>query len=480
MLIAWAVLMVFEPSTCDVWFLPVVLTAILISPTLLEWLTGRREFMDVEGLISALLFQFMVVAPTLSFIVDKYSIPMLDTRVLQGKTMAMCLPGLIAFLLGKHLRFGQRMGLRAASSVRVINTAKASILFKILIPVGLAAHILYSLTLMGRGITWATRFSTTTGLGYITTIENLMYIGILLFAVTSIQKYYNRLETDGQASRAAPFFVFAVVFIIIMEQIFLQGSRDRILMYTFWMMGMIHFCLKRIRLVYLIIPFILGILFLHIYFLYKAFGSSAWRDYFDPARRASMEEASGGTMYTVFVGDLGRVGVWMFANQEISSGRFEHTWGKTYAEGSVVFIPRAIWPNRPNGMAEVITDMVSGKGAYQATTEKTARVTGLIGEAYINFGWPFVIIVMLIYGVIVRAVSIWVQNLPDTAAKAFWAPFLTLMVIYLFMWDWVWIVFRIFSMAIPIYIIYRMATTELYYEQQDEYYLEGQTKELSG
>jgi hypothetical protein len=434
--------------------------------------------MDVEGLISALLFQFMVVAPTLSFIVDKYSLPMLDTRALQGKTMAMCLPGLIAFLLGKHLRFGQRMGLRAASSVRVINTAKASMLFKILIPVGLTAHFFFRLILMGRGATWATRFSASTGLGYIATIENLMYIGILLFAVTSIQKYYNRLETDGQASRTVPFFVFAVVFIIIMEQVFLQGSRDRILMYTFWMMGMIHFCLKRIKLAYLIIPFILGIPFLHIYFLYKSFGSSAWRDYFDPVRRARMESASGATIYAVFVGDLGRIGVWMFANQEISSGRFEHIWGKTYAEGCVVFIPRVIWPNRPHAMAEVITDMVSGKGAYQATTEKTARVTGLIGEAYINFGWPFVIIVMFIYGIIVRAVSVWVQNLPNTTAKAFWAPFMTLMVIYLFMWDWGWMIFKIFSMAIPIYIVYRMAISRVYYEKPTGDYLEEQAEDL--
>ncbi len=466
-LVASMVLMVFETSTCDIWFLPVIFTGIIISPTLLEWLTGKRELFDVEGLASAMLFQFMVVAPAVAFINDRYSLPMFDTRVLLGKTVAMCLPGLIAFQIGRKIGLGERIGIKAASSIRVLDISKARTFSMILISLGLIAHIFYLLKI--RGATWGTRFSASTGLGYIVTIETLMYIGVLLVAVSSIQKYYNKINLDEDNSMAKPIFVLLIVFTVIMEQVLFRGSRGRIVMWVFWMMGIIHFSLKRVKLIYLIVPLILSAPLMQMYFMYKSFGSSAWRDYFDPAMRTRMAAASGGTLVNMFVGDLGRIGVWMFANQEISSGRFQHTWGKTYVEGSVVFIPRFIWPNRPHGMAEVVTDMVKGKGAYESTREKTARVAGLIGEAYINFGWPFVIVVMFLYGIIIKASSVWVQNLPNTSAKAFLVPFAILMVLYLFVWDWVWIVFKVFSMAIAVYAVYRITMPKYQNELYDNY-----------
>jgi hypothetical protein len=79
-----------------------------------------------------------------------------------------------------------------------------------------------------------------------------------------------------------------------------------------------------------------------------------------------------------------------------------------------------------------------------------------------------VILVMFSYGVIVRSVSVWVENAPLTAAKAFLAPLLILLLMYLFIWDWVWIVFKLFSLIIPVYIIYRFVFPKAVYDGQDE------------
>jgi hypothetical protein len=299
-------------------------------------------------------------------------------------------------------------------------------------------------------------------------IGEFLKIGLLLLVSISIQKYLDRTGYGEEAGKHLPIMTALSVMFVIAILLVFRGSRGSIILYLFWIVGMIHFTVKRFKRTIVVILIILGLPALHMYGLYKSFGFRAFGDYWNPSLRAGMEEDSRQSLVGVLIGDLGRINVWMYAHQEITEGRFPHAYGTTYAGGSVAFIPLALWPNRPNGMSETITDMVRGQGAYQATQEKTSRVAGMIGEAYINFGWWFVILVMFSYGVIVRSVSVWVENAPLTAAKAFLAPLLILLLMYLFIWDWVWIVFKLFSLIIPVYIIYRFVFPKAVYDGQDE------------
>jgi hypothetical protein len=460
--------MLFVPSSREIAILPIIIMAIILSPCLVDWLTGTADFFDPSSLVTVLLFQFMVISPFVNFVVDRYNMPMENTRVLLARTTTMCAITLIAFIIGRSLSLGERICSRPLTFFRETNISIARSIAVVSIIVGLLATVWLRFVVTARGGTWATRFSATTGLGYIVTFKQFLPIGLMLLAAVSVQRYQNRLREYGYASRTASFMAITAISLLLILQVALKGSRGLIIMYIFWVLGFVHFSLKKMKLVYFIIPIILAIPLLHIYSLYKSFGIEAFQDYFIPARRAAMEEASNRRMTSVITGDLGRMSVWMFANQEISSGRFEHTLGKTYIEGSVAFVPRAIWPGRPHGMAETITDMVSGKGAYAAKREKTARVAGLIGEAYINFGWLFAIFAMFVYGILVRSVTTWVNNSPNTTAKAFFAPLLIMFLFFLFIWDWVWIVFKTFSFYIPCYFIYRWAMPRTNYIQEYE------------
>jgi hypothetical protein len=457
-----------QPELRDARIVPIVLIAVLLSPMLVEWIVGARDLLNPSGLIAVLLFQFMVVSPTLAFVYDNYDLSMNDTRSLLSRTLWMCLPGVLAFFVGHWIPIGKRFGWKVSLSPRCLNIPRARMASVFLIVAGILASAAFLAIAIGRGGTWETRFSATMGLGYMMAIGEFLKIGLLLLVSISIQKYLDRTASGEETGKHLPVLTAYVVMFMIVFLLVFRGSRGSIILYLFWIIGMIHLTVKRYRRIYLVVLLFLGLPALHMYGLYKAFGLRAFGDYWNPSLRAGMEEASNQSILGVLIGDLGRINVWMYAHQEITEGRFPHAYGTTYAGGSVAFIPLALWPNRPSGMPETITDMVRGKGAYRATQEKTSRVAGLIGEAYINFGWPCVMVVMFLYGVLVRSVSVWVENAPLTAAKAFLAPLLILLLMYLFIWDWVWIVFKLFSQIIPVYIIYRFVFPKAVSDGQEE------------
>ena len=454
-LLATLLLMLWEPAARQVEFFPLVVVAMLLSPTVLEWLTGRRHLFDPVGLVMVVWFQVLVVSPAAAFIVDSYGMPMDDTRVLLSKTILWLIPGTVAFLVGMSLPQPQRWGRRAALTVRTLNTSRALWVALVLIAAGAVARYLYLFIAVGRGGTFATRFSATEGLGVVGVVAEMLKVGLLLLVAMSIQRYYNARSAALAKGKFGVIMISLIVLALVMYQVFYRGSRGLILMYMFWMLGMVHFSVKRIRLVYLIVPILLSVEAFHACGLYKSFGMRAFKDYLNPVARQEMEDASGRSKLGLFVGELGRINVWMFAYQEISQGRHPHTWGQTYWEGSVVWIPRAIWPNRPHSMPKVITDMRHGEGTYEAQQERTARVTGMVGEAYINFGWGWVIVMMFLLGVATRWVASWVEHAPNTVAKAFLAPLVILCLMYMIMWDWVWMVFKFVGFLLPIYLVYR-------------------------
>ncbi|HWN11866.1 MAG TPA: O-antigen polysaccharide polymerase Wzy [Pyrinomonadaceae bacterium] len=82
-----------------------------------------------------------------------------------------------------------------------------------------------------------------------------------------------------------------------------------------------------------------------------------------------------------------------------------YQYGKTYSFFLVSFIPRIIWPDKPtagsaNGFYAV---------TYGVTTEEGAKTTtfgvSILGEAFMNFGWPGVILIMLVQGILIGAMQ---------------------------------------------------------------------------
>ncbi|HAF25563.1 MAG TPA: hypothetical protein DCK93_22085 [Blastocatellia bacterium] len=82
-----------------------------------------------------------------------------------------------------------------------------------------------------------------------------------------------------------------------------------------------------------------------------------------------------------------------------------YQYGKTYSFFLVSFIPRIIWPDKPtagsaNGFYAVTYGITSEEGA-----KTTTFGVSILGEAFINFGWPGVVLIMLIEGILIGAMQ---------------------------------------------------------------------------
>ena len=78
-----------------------------------------------------------------------------------------------------------------------------------------------------------------------------------------------------------------------------------------------------------------------------------------------------------------------------------YQYGKTYSFFLVSFIPRIVWPDKPlagnaNGFYAVTYGVTSEEGA-----KTTTFGVSILGEAFINFGWPGVVLIMLIQGILI-------------------------------------------------------------------------------
>lgn len=82
-----------------------------------------------------------------------------------------------------------------------------------------------------------------------------------------------------------------------------------------------------------------------------------------------------------------------------------YQYGRTYSFFLVSFIPRILWPDKPTaGSANAFYAVT-----YGVTNEEGAKTTtfgvSILGEAFMNFGWPGVVFVMLIQGVLIGAMQ---------------------------------------------------------------------------
>ncbi len=82
-----------------------------------------------------------------------------------------------------------------------------------------------------------------------------------------------------------------------------------------------------------------------------------------------------------------------------------YQYGKTYSFFLVSFIPRIIWPDKPtagsaNGYYAVTYGVTSEEGA-----KTTTFGVSILGEAFMNFGWAGVILIMLVQGIFIGAMQ---------------------------------------------------------------------------
>jgi hypothetical protein len=412
-------------------FFPILLTSLVLSPVVFTWLIGKRDTFDPLALASLYMTQLLVVTPIMHLVTRNYFLPIdYDPEGLLGTVSFICLLTLIPFFLGYKVRLGESLGYRIFRKPKVVNFGRLRLVIIIMISCSILARV-YAIVRYGgvMGATFETRQSFSVGKGVLVMIIDAFCTALILWftyyiALAKERGPLNALTRSRILTRA-----LAVVALIVFL-VGLRGSRSLILSYLLWLGGIYHFLVKRIRAVTILAIFVCILPLLHGYKMYKLYGPGALGALYSAEIRKEFEQKSGAptTLIVTVMGDLGRMHVWMYVKQEIDSNRYPMQFGRTYLAAALGVIPHIIWPTRPFGMEEVITDMRAGRGAWKASLEKSAMITGIFGESYANFGIIGPFIGMFIYGIIVRTLKTVMLRCSDDPLIVFLLPYTTFLV----------------------------------------------------
>lgn len=121
--------------------------------------------------------------------------------------------------------------------------------------------------------------------------------------------------------------------------------------------------------------------------------SDYWGDTFS-GNRSLTEATAGAVGRTDFIHQVAHI-------HSMTPSVIPYQNGETYSYFLVSFIPRILWPDKPlTGTANAFYAVT-----YGITDEEGARTTtfgvSLLGEAFINFGWIGVVLIMLLQGLII-------------------------------------------------------------------------------
>jgi oligosaccharide repeat unit polymerase len=81
-----------------------------------------------------------------------------------------------------------------------------------------------------------------------------------------------------------------------------------------------------------------------------------------------------------------------------------YQYGQTFVQLFAQFVPRMFWQDKPLPIEYVVTRLLTGVESGSPFT--------IIGELYLNFLWPGIIVGMIVFGILVRSVYGYLQSNP--------------------------------------------------------------------
>jgi oligosaccharide repeat unit polymerase len=97
-------------------------------------------------------------------------------------------------------------------------------------------------------------------------------------------------------------------------------------------------------------------------------------------------------------------------------------WGRSFVDGFTVLVPRSLWSEKPIYLPETL-GVVVGQSALSGLP------AGLLGEGYLAFGWPGLVLYPLVTGFVTAKVHMWGdRHTARNSAMGAWLAFFSLSV----------------------------------------------------
>jgi hypothetical protein len=386
------------------WFLfPLTLCGCLIGTDMVKWISNQLDLYDVTGLIALLGYHFFFIAPLL-MVTWEYRMKYLpdqpqDYRNWLGAMAFINLGGLLLYKYAvKHLVNPPARKALLSFSRWQIAPGRFWVLWGLFLMLSCGAQIWIFVTFGGVR-------------GYIAAYSQWlsghdMFQGwALLFAVAEslpvllamgLAVYWRKRRIEGWAIAAS---VFVLTCLILLTS-GLRGSRSNVIWNLFWVLGIIHFYVRRLPRILGPIALCLLYGFVSIYASYKQHGGQLFDRVAATGDYSSVSGSAEGPA-TVLVGDFSRCDVQAYLLYKLlSENSFQYAHGASYLGALTMIVPRSIWLDRPPTIAKWTTDAEYGEGAYQASSMQSSRVYGIAGEGMLNFGPAGILIAYIVFGLL--------------------------------------------------------------------------------
>lgn len=413
------------------WFvLPVLACGVLVGMDAYDWVRGRMSLFDPVGIIGLLGFHFFFLAPLLhiswQFLMES-PIPPVDWRADMGGMAILNLIGLVIY------RWTRDIFVRCAPQQKPTQWRLNKQLFVFLIPLMLLFTGALQLWVYAKfgGIVGYMAVATSNefpermaGMGIIFLFsETFPVLAIMLFAVYA---------QDKPRWQSWPVLFGVLVAFLVLRMLFggLRGSRSAILFALLWAAGILHFYVRPISRQALLIGVAFMVMFMYAYGFYKAAGTKSFQAIEDTQARTEIRESSGRDFESVLLGDLSRADVQAYIfdrvwrPSDVTNSDYQYAWGRTYLGAMALFVPEAIWPNRPIHKVKEGTEIIFGMGTYQPGETWSSKIYGLSGETMLNFGVLGVPFAFAIFGLIVSLTRRFLMTLTVGDTRLLMYPYL--------------------------------------------------------
>ena len=419
------------------WFvLPLIVCGTLIGPDAIAFFEGRIEVMDPAALIGCLGMHFFFLAPLLHVLWDtwlQYVLPPPDWKEWLGWMGLVNAIGIVVYRI-TYSAWSQVRRVPTSRTVWEIDSYRSVVVF--------GSFMLVSALLQGwvylhfGGISGfidaymesEQHFGNTdagvgfNGFGWIFMISESFPMLAIFAAAAYIRRNNKKPGWLGLLT------ILSLYFVLVMLFGGLKGSRSNTIWALFWGVGVIHFLVRKVtpRIVLLGTAFLL--LFMYLYGFYKSVGVQALDAFQGSETRDELSRKTGRTLSRSVLGDLARADIQSLELYKMTAtpSEYEYAWGGTYLGALSIVIPRGIWPDRPPDKSRWTTELESGVGTYVPGIWQSSHVTGLAGEAMLNFGPIAVPFAYALLGVMVGATRRWLGQRSPNDSRFLLAPMMVM------------------------------------------------------
>jgi len=440
------------------WFvIPVALCGCLSGIDMMGWLRRQVDLFDPLGILGAFGFYFFFLAPLLTVGLDYHTlgIPQVpDWADWIGFLSIINAVGLLIYMLTRRL-----IPVRQPKKVWAVRPVRFFTATAIALPITLTLQIFIFIKFGGGVEGFAETFTSSIGTN---TFQGLGYLFLLAetFPIFAAIAYF--VWARDFLKKSPWLLIILSGFIYFLLKLVcggLRGSRGLTVWGMVWFVGAVHAWIRPVPRKTLIFGFVFIIVFMYFYGFYKDVGVEALDALGDPSQLAQMERRSGRTLPEVLLGDMARTDVQTALLYRTSTANdYQRAYGLDYVESFAFVIPRAIWPDRPEGKVRWGTEAMFGERVFTWETKAT-YIYGLVGEGLLNF--PAIVVPILFLGVAFVVTSLRSVLLLDQAdLRRLLLPVCSILVIMMVCADLENVLFLSLSIAVaPLILI--LACTEV-------------------